>query len=141
MKLTAKTEYACLAMLQLAAERSGCKPMPIKALSAKQDIPEGFLVQILQDLRRAGLVTSTRGASGGYQLARESAAISLAEVIEAIEGREPEPIESPATNPLADALHSVCHELQQQQQQRLDDLSLADMVEQAAVGAEPMWYI
>lgn len=143
MRLNAKTEYACLAMLQLAADQlaGDCAdgPTPIRTLSERQTIPEGFLVQILQDLRRAGLVISTRGSCGGYRLARPATEISLAEVIAAIEGQVP--VNSPSENPLAEALQGVCEDLRQVAQDRLEGLSLADLVDQAAAPVEPMWYI
>lgn len=139
MKLSAKTEYACLAMLQLAADHASGRPAPLKSLSTRQSIPEGFLVQILQDLRRAGLVVSTRGAAGGYRLSRSPEDVSLADVVEAIEGREP--LAETAAGPFARALQEVCQELGESQRQRLEACSLAALVEQSAGKAEPMWYI
>ena len=140
MKLSAKTEYACLAMLQLAEDACLVAPTPIRSLSERQDIPEGFLVQILQSLRRAGLVISTRGSCGGYRLSRPAEAISLAEVIAAIEGHEP-PCTGPSASPFAEVLRSLCTSLQKSQWQRLESLSLADMLDQAAAPVAPMWYI
>ncbi|MEM9185054.1 MAG: Rrf2 family transcriptional regulator [Planctomycetota bacterium] len=141
MKLSAKTEYACLAMLQLAADHDTGRPAPLKSLSAKQSIPEGFLVQILQDLRRAGLVVSTRGASGGYRLARAPEEVSLAEVVTATEGSVVPAEGSACSSPLAVALHSVCEDLRHAQRRRLESLSLAGLLERSTVSNEPMWYI
>lgn len=140
MKLSAKTEYACLAMLQLAEDHASGRPAPLRSLSARQAIPEGFLVQILQDLRRAGLVTSTRGSCGGYRLARPPEEVSLAEVIAAIEGADASDEASKPT-PLAETLHAFCDELRRDQQQRLEGLTLAEVVEQSTTGTAPMWYI
>lgn len=141
MKLSAKTEYACLAMLQLAEDHASDRPAPLKSLSARQAIPEGFLVQILQDLRRAGLVCSTRGAAGGYRLARAPEEVSLAEVIAAIEGVDAISSLADRASVLAETLHGVCDELRREQQQRLEATSLAELVEQATAASEPMWYI
>jgi len=140
MKLSAKTQYACLAMLQLAEDASLGAPTPLRSLSERQDIPEGFLVQILQSLRRAGLVTSTRGSCGGYRLSRPAEGIALAEVITAIEGHEPPPAGASAS-PFASVLHSLCKGLQQAKWQRLESLSLADLLDQASAPVAPMWYI
>ena len=86
MKLSAKTEYACLAMLQLAAEYESGEPLQIRRIADEHGIPSRFLVQILLQLKGASLVASTRGAAGGYRLARPPQEISLADVIDVIEG-------------------------------------------------------
>jgi len=65
MKLSAKTEYACLAMLQLAEEYSGGEPLQIRRIADEHGIPARFLVQILLQLKGGSLVISTRGAAGG----------------------------------------------------------------------------
>ena len=140
MKLSAKTEYACLAMLQLAEEYDSGEPVQIRRIADVHGIPARFLVQILLQLKGASLVASTRGAAGGYRLARPPREIALAEVIEVMEGDE-----RPATNagkatPLVGVLLEFCRELSDSQHDRLDDTTLADLAEQAAQ-REPMWYI
>ena len=67
MKLSAKTEYACLAMLQMAREYENAEPLQIRRIAEEQGIPARFLVQILLQLKGASLVASTRGAAGGYR--------------------------------------------------------------------------
>ena len=57
----------CLAMLQLAQDYSSAEPVQVRRIAERQGIPATFLVQILHELRRAGLAESTRGAAGGYQ--------------------------------------------------------------------------
>lgn len=69
MKISAKAEYACLAVLALARHGLAAPPMRIREISESSAIPERYLVQILLQLKGAGLVVSTRGASGGYSLA------------------------------------------------------------------------
>lgn len=83
MRISAKAEYACVAMLELAANHGEHKPLQIKTIANSQGIPQRFLVQILLQLKTAGLVVSVRGAAGGYQLARAPENISLADVISA----------------------------------------------------------
>ena len=73
MKISAKAEYACLAVLALARHKPGEPPMRIREIAEAHGIPERYLVQILLQLKGAGLVTSVRGASGGYRLARVAA--------------------------------------------------------------------
>jgi Rrf2 family protein len=90
MRVSAKAEYACLAMLELAGNYEGTNPVRVKAIADSHGIPQRFLVQILLQLKGAGLVASVRGASGGYQLARPPEEISLADIVNAID-RTPEP--------------------------------------------------
>src|SRR5258708_1305335 len=85
MRVSAKAEYACVAMLELAANHSAPQPVRIKAIADAHGIPSRFLVQILLQLKGAGLVVSTRGAAGGYHLARPPEQISLANVINVID--------------------------------------------------------
>ena len=95
MKISAKAEYACLAVLALARQGPDDPPLRIREISESHGIPERYLVQILLQLKGAGLVVSTRGASGGYRLARPAAAISLGEVLTAIDGPERPPARPP----------------------------------------------
>src|SRR5579871_6819985 len=95
---SAKAEYACRAMLELAARHGDPQPVRLKAIADAHGIPQRFLVQILLQLKGNGLVASTRGASGGYQLGRPPEEISLADVINAID-RAPAPRPSPLGSP------------------------------------------
>jgi Rrf2 family protein len=140
MKLSARTEYACLAMLQLAQDYDSGEPVQIRRIADEQGIPARFLVQILLQLKGASLVLSTRGAAGGYRLARPPHEISLAEVIEVMEGTERPDTNAGRATPLVGVLLGICRELGEAQRYRLDDTTLADLVEQAAE-REPMWYI
>lgn len=87
MEISAKTEYALRAMLQLTdacAHEDG--PVSVDALAQAQDLPRKFLESILADLRRAGLVLSTKGARGGYRLARPASEIPVGAVMRAVDG-------------------------------------------------------
>lgn len=86
MKISAKAEYAVRAALELAAAVDGGGPMKAEAISRAQEIPAKFLESILLDLRRADLVRSQRGAVGGYWLAKPADAVSIADVIRAVDG-------------------------------------------------------
>ena len=87
MKRSAKTDYACLALIRLARRPSGCEWASQKEICQGQDFPQGFLIQIMQRLRQSGLVEAARGACGGYRLARPAEAISVADVLRAVEGQ------------------------------------------------------
>jgi len=83
LRVSARTDYAIRALIEIAA--SG-KPITAPRISGAQGIPLRFLLNILADLRRAGLVRSQRGRSAGFVLARLPAAVTLAEIIRIVEG-------------------------------------------------------
>src|SRR5215216_6775188 len=85
MRVSAKTDYALRAAVELAAA-AGNGPVKGERLARSQSIPLRFLENILLQLRHAGIVESRRGAEGGYKLARPASEISLADVIRAIDG-------------------------------------------------------
>ncbi|WP_169979562.1 RrF2 family transcriptional regulator [Tautonia rosea] len=130
MKLSAKAEYACLAMLALARHRPDEPPMRIREIAESQGIPERYLVQILLHLKGAGLVSSVRGASGGYRLTKSPDRISIGEVLLAIDGPE-EPHREPQA-PEARALASVWEEIRRAEQSVLERITLADVAERTA---------
>ena len=85
MYISAQTDYGVRALIALAAAPSG-KPVKGEQLARSENIPAKFLENILGELRRAGMVSSQRGADGGYRLAREPSDISVADVMRALEG-------------------------------------------------------
>ena len=84
MRVSAKADYAIRAAVELAAAGDG--PVKGDRIARAQGIPPNFLENILADLRNAGIVGSRRGAEGGYWLARPADAVSLADVIRAVDG-------------------------------------------------------
>ena len=86
MKVSAKSDYAVRALLELAQAGGGDGPVKGERLAQGQDIPLKFLENILIDLRHAGIVRSQRGAEGGYWLARSPDEIYVGEVIRAVDG-------------------------------------------------------
>ena len=127
-------------MLQLAHDYQSGEPVQIRRIAGEHSIPSRFLVQILLQLKGASLVVSTRGAAGGYRLARPPHEISFAEVIELMEGDHRPSTNAGKSTPLVSALLGFCREMADAQHDRLDDTTLADLVDQAAE-REPMWYI
>jgi len=85
MKLSTKTRYGMRAMLEL-AEHSQSSPLQIKAIAQNQNISMKYLEQLIGILKTAGLVTSVRGAKGGYTLAKKPEQIKLSEIFTALEG-------------------------------------------------------
>ena len=86
MRVSAKTDYALRAAVELAAAHANGAPVKGEKLATTQSIPLRFLENILLQLRHAGIVESRRGADGGYKLARPPEEITLADVIRAIDG-------------------------------------------------------
>ncbi|MEV0982204.1 MULTISPECIES: Rrf2 family transcriptional regulator [unclassified Streptomyces] len=86
MRISARADYAVRAVLELAVRQEGDDPLKAEAIAAAQAIPHKFLEGILGDLRRAGIVDSRRGGGGGYRLAREASAVTVADVIRAVDG-------------------------------------------------------
>jgi Rrf2 family protein len=130
MKISAKAEYACLAVLALARRDPDDPPVRIRQISAAHGIPERYLVQILLQLKGAGLVTSTRGASGGYRLARPAASITLGEVLTAIDG--PEVPARAAVKPAAQVLAAVWEHIRAAERAVLDQTSIAQLADRTA---------
>jgi Rrf2 family protein len=85
MRLTLRSEYALLALVYL-GRRSSEGLISSAAIARAQQIPPRFLDQILLALKRAHLVRSVKGRGGGFQLAREPGAITLAEVVRLLDG-------------------------------------------------------
>lgn len=88
VELSCKTEYALLALIELASHYQQQQPLQIRQIAAQQNIPDRYLEQLLAALRRGNLVRSQRGAKGGYLLAREPWKISLQDVLACLEGSE-----------------------------------------------------
>src|SRR5437868_2699615 len=99
MLFSAKAEYACLAMLELAARHGDPRPVRLADIADKHGIPQRFLVQILLQLKGAGLIASTRGAAGGYLLARPPEEISLADVLGVVDRTDPGPTKGKGGRP------------------------------------------
>jgi len=78
-------EYGVRLMAEL-ARHFGSGPVSLAEIAEHEDLPRPYLEQLVSSLRDAGLVTSTRGARGGYQLTREPAGIRMSEVLRALEG-------------------------------------------------------
>ena len=85
MKLSTKGEYGLLAVMDLAMH-SREAPVQSAQIAERQNIPKQYLDQLLLFLKKAGLVESSRGRQGGYQLARSASHINLLQVVRALEG-------------------------------------------------------
>jgi Rrf2 family protein len=85
MRVSAKSDYALRALIEISTHE-GADPISAEEVGRLQDIPHGFLQSILADLRRAGIVLSIRGQSGGWRMARSSSEVTIADIIRAVDG-------------------------------------------------------
>jgi len=85
MKISTKVRYGLRFMLNL-AERYGSGPMFLRKISEEEEISEKYLSQIVLYLKKAGLITSIRGAKGGYVLSKKPKDITIKSIYDAIEG-------------------------------------------------------
>lgn len=85
MRISQKLEYACRAMAQLARQHGTHSVTRLEEIAQREAVSANFLVQILNDLRRGGLIESKRGKEGGYLLSRHPSQITLREIVEVIE--------------------------------------------------------
>lgn len=86
MNISARCEYGYLAVLELAGNLPSDEPLTVETIAVRRNIPEKFLVHVLLQLKRTGIVRSVRGSKGGYLLGRPPEAVSLLDIVEAIEG-------------------------------------------------------
>jgi len=86
LRLSKKADYALIAMKHLAQKTSGGPSTSAREIAEQYDIPIELMAKVLQRLVRTGLLVSTQGTRGGYSLNRASASITVADVIQAIDG-------------------------------------------------------
>jgi Rrf2 family transcriptional regulator, cysteine metabolism repressor len=137
MKISQKLEYACRAMAQLAKYHDGRTLTRLEDLAQREAVSGNFLVQILNDLRRAGLIESRRGKAGGYLLARSAELITLRQVVEAV---DPALLQCSASQggESGQAVNRAWTEVSQAFQKSLDAVTLETL---AGNRADPMFYI
>ncbi|MEO0406304.1 MAG: Rrf2 family transcriptional regulator [Cyanobacteria bacterium P01_A01_bin.135] len=143
MQLSTKSEYALLALLELAGHYATGEPLQIRQIAADQAIPDRYLEQLLATLRRSGLVRSQRGAKGGYLLAREPWNISLLEVLSSVEGLGTQAPLPPTASLSSLVVHGVWREAQEAADTVLKGYTLQDLATQreAKQQADIMYYI
>jgi len=86
MKFGVGIDYSLKALLMLAERYPTVQPLRVEEIASREGIPENYLRRLLIDLKRAGLVASQKGPSGGYMLARSPGKITMEDVVQTIEG-------------------------------------------------------
>ena len=137
MKVSQKLEYACRAAVCLARHYDGATVVKLEDIAQQEDISANFLVQILNELKRFGLVDRKRGKAGGYLLSKSPAKVSLREVVQAAEpGLLATPDNSSGTS--GPAVTEMWHGLSKVVHERLGSITLESMASEAGA---PMYFI
>jgi Rrf2 family transcriptional regulator, cysteine metabolism repressor len=128
MNISVKSEYALKAVFDLAVQYQnlppgapGMPPIKIADIARRQKIPQKFLELILAGLKQSGFVDSRRGAEGGYLLARRADAITIGEVLRAVENVKAKPRNSKSSDPFSDVWKQV-------------DRAISDVLDQTSFG-------
>lgn len=141
VNLSARSIYACLAAIELAQQYDAGTPVQIRRISERHDIPSRFLVQILLQLKSAGLVSSTRGAAGGYQLAQAPSAINVWEILEAVENSSETSDADAKQSPERKVLSQLWNQAFSAYQHSLKEMTLEGIMEQLGADGDPMYFI
>jgi Rrf2 family protein len=123
--ITSKSRYGLLFLIDL-VDNGGSGPLDLSGIAAREGIPEAYLAKLVAPLKASGILSSSRGSKGGYELAKPPSSVSLLELVEALEGRsgslgltaadgQGEPGEGPAAERARAVWHAldkaVCREL------------------------------
>ncbi len=132
MKISTRGRYAIMALVELARREFGAPPLPLAQISATQEISLPYLEQIFVDLRRQGVVTSSRGKQGGYCLARPADEIALGQIIDAVDEEVDVTRCQSMDGCLSQSTRCLTHDLWFQLSRHIrtffDSISLADVV-------------
>lgn len=137
MNISSRCDYAVRAVVELARGAQSEAPQTATAIAKEQDIPEKYLVHILLQLKRAGIVRSVRGAHGGYLLGKLPAAITLLDVVTAVEGPVLEPV--PREDSTSDEVVSAWRKVARNFSDSLASVSIQSILDEAA--APGMYFI
>ena len=137
MKLSLKVEYACQVLAQLGYTVNTPELPHIEDLAKAESVPSNYLVQILNELRTAGLINSRRGKQGGYALARPPAEITLYDIMQAVEGNVLAHSRA-GTGQSSPRMAGVWDEVAEKFEEILKSYTVEKIMSR---GSEEMWYI
>jgi Rrf2 family protein len=146
MNVSAKKEYACLAVMELAGAYESGEPLQLRRIASKHGIPHPFLVQILLQLKAAGIVESTRGAAGGYRLSVPPRDLTLGAVMCVVDGsgrRNEAAVDNSLAgpNPMSVVLRETWVEVARAQREILEGTTFAELISRARGRTDNMYYI
>jgi Rrf2 family protein len=147
VKLSTKTRYGVRALFDIAFHSEG-RPTQARDIARRQDVPLRYLEQIFQDLRRANLVEAKRGPRGGYTLARAANAISLGDVLRAVQGPI-ELLDEEGEHPTRRVSATIWKELAEKIGACFDAVTIEELcrrgealgIPRGGAGAPPMYFI
>ena len=128
MRVTAKAEYACLALISLTHLQSENRPVHVKEIAQAQGISPSILTQVLLKLKAAGLVRSSRGSAGGYWLACAPENIPLGEVLRVIDGQNGS--QRTLRGSSASVLAAIWAQIRESERKVLEETSIAMLADQ-----------
>ncbi|MDP2654284.1 MAG: Rrf2 family transcriptional regulator [Candidatus Omnitrophota bacterium] len=128
MKISARTDYACRALLELSLHWPSPTPLQINAIAEKQKIPIKFLTQILIGLKQLGLVESVRGKKGGYMLSKPPQDIRLSEVVKSFTQSGVRNQARGQKQPQTDVFNAIWKEIDEATWKIMDNVNFGDIV-------------
>lgn len=140
MRLTTRGRYAVTALLDLALQAStNDEPITLAEIAGRQSISVAYLEQLFSKLKRSGLVSSSRGAMGGYRLAKPSHEIAILDIIEAVNESVDATMcdgQGNCRNGAKCITHDLWQELSSQIEGYLSGVTLADLVMRTGVSSD-----
>lgn len=130
MNISSRCDYAVRAVIDLARHAPTGTPQTATEIAERQGIPEKYLVHILLQLKRAGVVQSVRGAQGGYMLGRGPGAISVLDVVTAVDGPILEPI--PGLDSPTEEVRLVWRKVARRLTETLGEVTIQSILDEAA---------
>jgi len=109
MNISSRCDYACRAVVELAKLAKTNTPMTAMTIAEKRGIPEKYLVHILLQLKKAGIISSVRGAQGGYLMAQPADSVTLLDIVLAVDGPVLHPL--PSADKTSEDLSAVWKEI------------------------------
>jgi Rrf2 family protein len=137
MNISSRCEYACRAVIELALHHEAPEPMTSQVIAERRHIPEKYLVHILLQLKRAGIVRSIRGAQGGYKLSQSAEEISLLNIVNAIDGPVLDPL--PVNDVQSEELRPAWRDVARQIEELLSNTTVRQLVDN--IDTANMYYI
>jgi Rrf2 family protein len=137
MNISSRCEYGCRAAIELAHHQESQDTVTSVTIAERRHIPEKYLVHILLQLKRAGIVRSVRGAQGGYMLSRPAEDITLLDIVEAIDGPVLDPL--PVNDNQSDEMKPAWREVARGIEEVLRGTTVRQLVDSA--GSADMYHI
>jgi Rrf2 family protein len=130
MGISSKVEYAIVSLLEMASQYNDNKPVQIRQIAEKHQIPERYLEQVFALLRRAGIIQSQRGSKGGYLLTRSPWQITLFDILTCLEDAKLSKQTPSACSPNRSIIYEIWQEAQKSTSEVFQRYTLRDLCEQ-----------